>query len=168
MSTFATLLYQPSTNIVKSAMYILIMPSDQPSHHYCLSVHHCTHFPPALRLPSSLLICMIIHPLHTSPPFARPNLSTKSVFDCLTIGIIHETMVVHMTWVWTFFNNHIYIYICYAFDPPGRHLLSYCSPLCTFPTCPKVIQFTTPPLILPVAIYCLFVHHCAHFPPAQR
>ena len=35
----------------------------------------------------------------------------KSVFDCLTIGIIHETMVVHMTWVWTFFNNYIYIYI---------------------------------------------------------
>ena len=31
--------------------------------------------------------------------------------DCLTIGIIHETMVVHMTWVWTFFNNYIYIYI---------------------------------------------------------
>ena len=30
----------------------------------------------------------------------------KSVFDCLTIGIIHETMVVHMTWVWTFFNNY--------------------------------------------------------------
>ena len=29
----------------------------------------------------------------------------KSV-DCLTIGIIHETMVVHMTWVWTFFNNY--------------------------------------------------------------
>ena len=27
-------------------------------------------------------------------------------FDCLTIGIIHETMVVHMTWVWTFFNNY--------------------------------------------------------------
>ena len=27
------------------------------------------------------------------------------------IGIIHETMVVHMTWVWTFFNNYIYIYI---------------------------------------------------------
>ena len=26
--------------------------------------------------------------------------------DCLTIGIIHETMVVHMTWVWTFFNNY--------------------------------------------------------------
>ena len=35
----------------------------------------------------------------------------KSVFDCLTIGIIHETMVVHMTWVWTFFNNYIYIYM---------------------------------------------------------
>ena len=34
----------------------------------------------------------------------------KSVFDCLTIGIIHENMVVHMTWVWTFFNNYIYIY----------------------------------------------------------
>ena len=31
--------------------------------------------------------------------------------DCLTIGIIHETMVVHMTWVWTFFNNYIYIFI---------------------------------------------------------
>ena len=34
--------------------------------------------------------------------------------DCLTIGIIHETMVVQMTWVWTFFNNyytHTYIYI---------------------------------------------------------
>ena len=30
----------------------------------------------------------------------------KSVFDCLTIGIIHETMVVHMTWDWTFFNNY--------------------------------------------------------------
>ena len=26
--------------------------------------------------------------------------------DCLTIGIIHETMVVHMTWVRTFFNNY--------------------------------------------------------------
>ena len=26
--------------------------------------------------------------------------------DCLTIGIIHETMVVHMTWVWNFFNNY--------------------------------------------------------------
>ena len=26
--------------------------------------------------------------------------------DCLTIGIIHETMVVHMTWDWTFFNNY--------------------------------------------------------------
>ena len=38
-------------------------------------------------------------------------LRIKSVFDCLTIGIIHETMVVHMTWVWTFFNNYIYIYI---------------------------------------------------------
>ena len=29
-----------------------------------------------------------------------------AVFDCLTIGIIHETMVVHVTWVWTFFNNY--------------------------------------------------------------
>ena len=29
--------------------------------------------------------------------------------DCLTIGFIHETMVVNMTWVWTFFNNYIYI-----------------------------------------------------------
>ena len=28
-----------------------------------------------------------------------------------SIGIIHETMVVHMTWIWTFFNNYIYIYI---------------------------------------------------------
>ena len=26
--------------------------------------------------------------------------------DCLTIGIIHETVVVHMTWDWTFFNNY--------------------------------------------------------------
>ena len=37
-------------------------------------------------------------------------------FDCLTIGTIHETMVVQMTWVWTFFSNDIYIYIyIYAF-----------------------------------------------------
>ena len=32
--------------------------------------------------------------------------------DCLTIGIIHETMIAHMTWVWSFFNNYIYIYVC--------------------------------------------------------
>ena len=48
------------------------------------------------------------------PPWRKGRISClwiKSVFDCLTIGIIHETMVVHMTWVWTFFNNYIYIYI---------------------------------------------------------
>ena len=28
------------------------------------------------------------------------------LWHCLTIGIIHESMVVHMTWVWTFFNNY--------------------------------------------------------------
>ena len=47
-------------------------------------------------------------------PFCKGRISClwiKSVFDCLTIGIIHETMVVHMTWVWTFFNNYIYMYI---------------------------------------------------------
>ena len=47
------------------------------------------------------------------PPWRKGRISClwiKSVFDCLTIGIIHETMVVHMTWVWTFFNNYIYIY----------------------------------------------------------
>ena len=47
------------------------------------------------------------------PPWREGRITClwiKSVFDCLTIGIIHETMVVHMTWVWTFFNNHIYIY----------------------------------------------------------
>ena len=48
------------------------------------------------------------------PPWRKGRISClwiKSVFDCLTIGIIHETMVVHMTWVWTFFNNYIYIYM---------------------------------------------------------
>ena len=43
------------------------------------------------------------------PPWRKGRISClwiKSVFDCLTIGIIHETMVVHMTWVWTFFNNY--------------------------------------------------------------
>ena len=48
------------------------------------------------------------------PPWRKGRISClwiKSVFDCLTIGIIHETMVVHMTWVWTFFNNYVYIYI---------------------------------------------------------
>ena len=48
------------------------------------------------------------------PPWRKGRISClwiKSVFDCLTIGIIHETMVVHMTWVWTFFNNYIYIYV---------------------------------------------------------
>ena len=41
--------------------------------------------------------------------------------DCLTIGIIHETMVVHMTWDWTFFNNYIYIYVyIYAFFLSGH------------------------------------------------
>ena len=47
------------------------------------------------------------------PPLRKGRITClwiKSVFDCLTIGIIHETMVVHMTWVWTFFNNYIYIY----------------------------------------------------------
>ena len=46
------------------------------------------------------------------PPWRKGRISClwiKSVFDCLTIGIIHETMVVHMSWVWTFFNNYIYI-----------------------------------------------------------
>ena len=50
------------------------------------------------------------------PPWRKGRISClwiKSVFDCLTIDIIHETMVVHMTWVWTFFNN--YIYICYIY-----------------------------------------------------
>ena len=49
------------------------------------------------------------------PPWRKGRITClwiKSVFECLTIGIIHETMVVHMTWVWTFFNNYIYIYIC--------------------------------------------------------
>ena len=32
--------------------------------------------------------------------------------DCLTIGNIHETMVVHMTWVWTFFNYYSNIRAC--------------------------------------------------------
>ena len=43
------------------------------------------------------------------PPWRKGRISClwiKSVFDCLTIGIIHETMVVHMTWVLTFFNNY--------------------------------------------------------------
>ena len=43
------------------------------------------------------------------PPWRKGRISClwiKSVFDCLTIGIIHETMVVHMTWVWTFFNKY--------------------------------------------------------------
>ena len=43
------------------------------------------------------------------PPWRKGRITClwiKSVFDCLTIGIIHETMVVHMTWVWTFFNNY--------------------------------------------------------------
>ena len=42
------------------------------------------------------------------PPWRKGRITClwiKSVFDCLKIGIIHETMVVHMTWVWTFFNN---------------------------------------------------------------
>ena len=55
------------------------------------------------------------------PPWRKGRISClwiKSVFDCLTIGIIHETMVVHMTWVWTFFNNYIYIYIyIYIYTP---------------------------------------------------
>ena len=49
------------------------------------------------------------------PPWRKGRITClliKSVFDCLTIGIIHETMVLHMTWVWSFFNNYIYIYIC--------------------------------------------------------
>ena len=43
------------------------------------------------------------------PPWRKGRITClwiKSVFDCLTIGIIHETMVVHMTWVWTFFSNY--------------------------------------------------------------
>ena len=43
------------------------------------------------------------------PPWRKGRISClwiKSVFDCLTIGIINETMVAHMTWVWTFFNNY--------------------------------------------------------------
>ena len=51
------------------------------------------------------------------PPRRKGRISflwIKSVFDCLTIGIIHETMVVYMTWVWTFFNNYIYIYTILA------------------------------------------------------
>ena len=43
------------------------------------------------------------------PPWRKGRiicLRFKSVFDCLTIGIIHETMVVYMTWDWTFFNNY--------------------------------------------------------------
>ena len=43
------------------------------------------------------------------PPWRKGRITClwiKSVFDCLTIGIIHETMVVHMTWVRTFFNNY--------------------------------------------------------------
>ena len=40
----------------------------------------------------------------------------------MMIGIIHETMVVQMIWVWTFFNNYIYrhtyigIYLCLSFE----------------------------------------------------
>ena len=48
------------------------------------------------------------------PPWRKGGttcLWIKSIFDCLTIGFIHETMVVHMIWVWTFFNNHRCIYI---------------------------------------------------------
>ena len=43
------------------------------------------------------------------PPWRKGRITClwiKSVFDCLTIGIIHETIVVQMTWVWTFFNNY--------------------------------------------------------------
>ena len=49
------------------------------------------------------------------PPWRKGRISClwiKSVFYCLTIGIIHETMVVQMTWVCTFFNNYIYIPDC--------------------------------------------------------
>ena len=48
------------------------------------------------------------------PPWRKGRITylwNKSVFNCLAIGIIHETMVVHMIWVWTFFNNYIYIYV---------------------------------------------------------
>ena len=51
------------------------------------------------------------------PPWRKGRITClwiKSVFDCLTIGIIHETMVVHMTWVWTFFNNYINIYMAWC------------------------------------------------------
>ena len=51
---------------------------------------------------------------HGLPPWRKGRITClwiKSVFDCLTIGIIYVTMVVQMTWVWTFFNNHIYVYI---------------------------------------------------------
>ena len=43
------------------------------------------------------------------PPWRKGRITClwiESVFDCLTIDIIHETMVVHMTWVWIFFNNY--------------------------------------------------------------
>ena len=48
------------------------------------------------------------------PPWRKERIICvwfKSGFDCLTIGFIHETMVVQMTWVWTFSNKYIYIYI---------------------------------------------------------
>ena len=43
------------------------------------------------------------------PPCRKGRITSlwiKSVFDCLTIRIIHETMVVQMTWVFTFANNY--------------------------------------------------------------
>ena len=43
--------------------------------------------------------------------FVNPLKNFLWFTDCLTIGVIHETMVVHMYWVWTFFNNYIYIYM---------------------------------------------------------
>ena len=40
-------------------------------------------------------------------PIVRQSVNHHCRFtDSLTIGIIHETMVVHMTWIWTFFNNY--------------------------------------------------------------
>ena len=86
-------------------------------------IYMCIYLPIILspNSPCHLLICAVMFHKRSLgchnrqdftkwlPPWRMGRITclwVKSVFDCLTIGIIHETMVVHMTWVWTFFNNY--------------------------------------------------------------
>ena len=54
----------------------------------------------------TLIHGQVMRPLRHGGSHFKNQFRIKSVFDYLTIGIIHETMVVNMTGVWTFFNNY--------------------------------------------------------------